>query len=99
MFDVNALDDVIHGRVRLGAMSYLVGANAADFTVLREHLATTDGNLSAHLRKLESAGYVSISKSFRDRKPLTQVAITEAGRTAFVAYLDALSRLIAPRTG
>jgi DNA-binding MarR family transcriptional regulator len=98
VFDVNALDDVIHGRIRLGAMSYLVGADEADFTVLREHLATTDGNLSAHLRKLESAGYVSISKSFRDRKPLTRVAITEAGRTAFVAYLDALSRLIAPRT-
>ena len=96
-FDVNALDDVIHGRVRLGAMSYLMGSGEAEFAVLRERLATTDGNLSVHLRKLEDAGYVEISKSFRDRKPLTRVAVTDAGRKAFVAYLDALSRLIESR--
>jgi DNA-binding MarR family transcriptional regulator len=96
-FDINSLDDVIHGRIRLGAMSYLVGADEADFATLRTHLATTDGNLSVHLRKLEEVGYVAISKSFRDRKPLTRVAITEAGRKAFVAYLDTLSKLIDPR--
>lgn len=96
-FDVNALDDVIHGRVRLGAMSFLMGAGEAEFAVLRERLATTDGNLSVHLRKLEDAGYVEISKSFRDRKPLTRVAVTDAGRKAFVAYLDAFSRLIDSR--
>ena len=96
-FDVNALDDVIHGRVRRGAMSFRVGAGEAEFAVLRERLATTDGNLSVHLRKLEDAGYVEISKSFRDRKPLTRVAITDTGRKAFVAYLDALSALIDPR--
>lgn len=96
-FDANELDDVIHGRIRLGAMSYLVGASEADFAVLRQHLATTDGNLSVHLRKLEDAGYVAISKSFRDRKPLTRVAITTAGRQAFVRYLDALSRLLDPK--
>lgn len=96
-FNVNALDDLIHGRIRLGAMSYLVGAQEADFGALRQHLETTDGNLSVHLRKLEDAGYVEISKSFSDRKPRTRVAITDAGRAAFVTYLDALSRLIDPR--
>lgn len=96
-FNVNALDDVIHGRIRLGAMSYLVGAHEADFGALRQQLETTDGNLSVHLRKLEDAGYVEITKSFQDRKPRTRVAITDAGRTAFVTYLDALSQLIDPR--
>jgi DNA-binding MarR family transcriptional regulator len=93
-FDVNALDDVIHSRVRLGIMAYLVGANAAEFGALRTHLATTDGNLSVHLRKLEEAGYVAIEKRFRDRKPLTSVTLTPAGRAAFVAYLDAIAKLI-----
>ncbi len=93
-FDVNALDDVIHGRVRLGIMAYLVGADTADFSALKAHLATTDGNLSVHLRKLEEAGYVKIAKTFKDRKPLTSVTITTDGRDAFVKYLDSIAKLV-----
>jgi DNA-binding MarR family transcriptional regulator len=93
-FDINALDDVIHGRIRLGVMAYLVGADTADFSALKSHLATTDGNLSVHLRKLEEAGYVTIDKSFKDRKPLTSVKLTRAGRNAFVKYLDAIAKLV-----
>ncbi len=93
-FDINALDEVIHGRVRLGIMAYLVGAGSADFGTLKAKLETTDGNLSVHLRKLEEAGYVTATKSFRDRKPLTEVALTEPGRKAFADYLDALGRLV-----
>jgi len=93
-FDVNALDDVIHGRVRLGIMAYLVGADTADFGALRTHLATTDGNLSVHLRKLEEAGYVKIDKTFKDRKPLTSVTLTKNGRNAFVKYLDSIAKLV-----
>lgn len=93
-FDIHAIDDVIHGRLRLGVMAYLVGAGSADFTTLKKHLQTTDGNLSVHLRKLEEAGYVAIKKSFRDRKPLTEVRLTAAGRAAFVEYLDSMARLI-----
>ena len=91
---VNSLDDVIHGRIRLGVMAYLVGAQTADFNALKTHLATTDGNLSVHLRKLEEAGYVSIDKSFRGRKPVTAVSLTPSGREAFTQYLGALSGLI-----
>ena len=93
-FNIQALDDVIHGRIRLGVMAYLVGAQTADFNALKAHLATTDGNLSVHLRKLEEAGYVSIDKSFRGRKPVTAVSLAPNGREAFTQYLGALSGLI-----
>ena len=69
-FDIGKLDEVIHGRVRLGIVAYLASAEVADFTELKEALQTTQGNLSVHLRKLEEAGYVEIEKSFLGRKPL-----------------------------
>jgi len=93
-FDIGRLDDVIHGRVRLGVMAYLADAEVADFTELKALLDVTQGNLSVHLRKLEEAGYVSIDKSFLDRKPLTRVRITDAGRDAFAAYLEAIGKLV-----
>nr|WP_205690056.1 transcriptional regulator [Caulobacter sp. SLTY] len=93
-FDIEKIDEVIHGRIRLGIMAFLSGADSADFNGLKARLGATDGNLSAHLRKLEDAGYVAIDKSFVDRKPLTKVSLTEAGRKAFTAYLDAMKRLV-----
>jgi DNA-binding MarR family transcriptional regulator len=93
-FDIDAIDEVIHGRLRLGVMAYLAGAESADFTELKARLQATDGNLSVHLRKLEDAGYVAIDKSFAGRKPLTRVKLTEAGRAAFITYLDAMGRLV-----
>ena len=96
-FEINRIDDVIHGRIRLGIMAFLSGAGTADFNTLKARLQATDGNLSAHLRKLEDAGYVAVAKSFVDRKPLTTLALTEAGRTAFTAYLDAIGKLVEGR--
>ena len=96
-FDINRIDDVIHGRVRLGIMAVLSGVDSADFNTLKARLSTTDGNLSVHLRKLEEAGFVEVIKSFQGRKPLTQARMTEAGRKAFVAYLDAMHGLMGPR--
>jgi DNA-binding HxlR family transcriptional regulator len=92
-FDISAIDELIHGRVRLGIMAYLIGAGSADFATLKAKLDTTDGNLSVHLRKLEEAGYVAVTKSFRERKPLTEVALTEPGCKAFADYLHALRKL------
>lgn len=96
-FDIGRIDDVIHGRVRLGIMAVLSGAESADFNTLKARLQTTDGNLSVHLRKLEEAGFVAVTKRFVGRKPLTEAAMTEDGRKAFVAYLDAMAGLVAPR--
>jgi DNA-binding HxlR family transcriptional regulator len=96
-FDIGRIDDVIHGRMRLGIMATLSGVESADFGTLKARLQATDGNLSVHLRKLEEAGYVTVSKRFVDRKPLTEASMTEAGRKAFVAYLDAMAGLVQPR--
>lgn len=92
-FDIGDIDEVIHGRVRLGVMAYLSGADAADFNELKARLDVTDGNLSVHLRKLEDAGFVEVIKSFQGRRPLTRARLTDAGRDAFVAYLNAMARL------
>lgn len=93
-FDIGRLDDVIHGRMRLGIMAYLASAEVADFNELKAALEATQGNLSIHLRKLEEAGYIAIEKSFLGRKPLTRARLTEAGRKAFADYLDAIGRLL-----
>ncbi|MBO9622847.1 MAG: transcriptional regulator [Sphingomonas sp.] len=95
-FDIGQIDDVIHGRMRLGIMAYLADAETADFNELKALLQATQGNLSVHLRKLEEAGYIAIEKSFLNRKPLTRATITSKGRKAFAAYLEALGKLIGP---
>jgi DNA-binding MarR family transcriptional regulator len=93
-FNVGKLDDVIHGRLRLGIMVYLASAEVADFTELKNALGATQGNLSVQLRKLEEAGYVEIEKSFLNRKPLTRARLTAAGRHAFKDYLDVMAKLV-----
>ncbi len=95
--DLGRIDDVIHGRMRLGIMVYLADVDSADFTELKTVLEATQGNLSVHLKKLEEAGYVSIAKSFKDNKPLTRVSITTEGRKAFGVYLEAIGKLIGGR--
>jgi DNA-binding MarR family transcriptional regulator len=96
-YDIGGIDEVIHGRLRLGVMAYLANAEVADFNELKAVLEVTQGNLSVQLRKLEDAGYVAIEKGFLGRKPRTQIRITPAGRKAFAAYLDALGKLIGPQ--
>ena len=93
-FDVGSIDDVIHGRLRLGVMAHLVNAGVADFNELKTVLGATQGNLSVHLRKLEEAGYIEFSKSFVDRVPRTEYRLTRLGRQRLEAYLDHLEALI-----
>lgn len=94
LHDLGRIDEIIHGRIRLGIMVYLADAEVADFTELKNALEATQGNLSIHLKKLEEAGYVAIDKSFVDKKPLTRVRITDAGRDAFRTYVEAIGALI-----
>jgi DNA-binding MarR family transcriptional regulator len=88
------LDPVIHSRIRLAVLSILVSVKEASFSYLKETIETTDGNLSASLSRLEEAGYISIKKSFKGKKPLTTCSITEKGRAAFSDYLKALGTYI-----
>lgn len=93
-FDIGRIDDVIHGRMRLGIVAYLASAEVADFNELRNMLNATQGNLSVHLRKLEDAGYVAIEKRFVGRKPQTLARLTDTGRKAFSDYIAAISKLV-----
>lgn len=93
-FDIAGIDEVIHGRMRLGIVAFLSGAGSADFNTLKARLQTTDGNLSVHVRKLEEAGYVEVDKRIVGRKPLTTVTLTPEGRAAFHAYLDTMAKLV-----
>ena len=88
------LDKVIHERMRLGILSALAANSKLSFTELRDLLATSDGNISVHARKLEEAGYVTCEKSFKGRMPLTEYAITKDGRKALVRYLNHMEALI-----
>lgn len=92
-FNAAALDEVIHGKLRLGIMAYLSAVEQASFTELKQKTDASDGNLSVHMRKLEEAGYVSVEKRFAGRRPLTTLKLTAAGRKAWIAYLDELRRL------
>jgi DNA-binding transcriptional ArsR family regulator len=90
----NDLDKVIHERMRLGIISALAANEKLSFTELKSLLNTSDGNVSVHARKLEEAGYVTCEKSFKGRTPLTEFAITKAGRKALEKYLDHMEALI-----
>lgn len=96
---MHALDRLIHERVRLAIVSALAVNEALAFTDLRRMLATTDGNLSVHARKLEEAGYVECTKSFEGRVPRTDYRLTAAGRQALSRYLDHMNALIQTMRG
>ncbi len=88
------LDRVLEHRVRLQIMSVLVANDSYDFNSLKEILNVTDGNLASNLKALEKEKYLSVSKSFVDRKPNTKYKATEKGRNAFKKHLDALEALL-----
>ena len=94
------LDGLIHDRVRLGILTALAANEVLSFIELREALETSDGNLSVHARKLEEAGYLACTKSFRGRVPHSEYRLTAAGRRAFEKYLDHMEALVrAARSG
>ncbi|NVJ99530.1 MAG: transcriptional regulator [Alphaproteobacteria bacterium] len=93
-YDYRNIDDVIHSRVRLAIMSYLMSAKEADFTELKKALRVSDGNLSTHLSKLEGTGYVSQEKKFVGKKPQTLVSLSPTGEEAFRHYLEGLAAMI-----
>ena len=89
-----ALDQLIHERVRLGIVSALAVNGSMSFTDLKTALNATDGNISAHARRLEEAGYIVCRKSFEGRIPRTDYELTKQGKKELEAYLDHMEALI-----
>ena len=90
---LGALDRVVHEPARLSILTALDGCTSADFLSLRRLTGLTDGNLSSHLSKLEEAGLVRVDKRFVEKKPKTQVQITEGGRRAVQRHWRQLESL------
>lgn len=88
------LDPLLHSQLRLAVMSLLIGLESAEFTFIKEKTNSTAGNLSVQLDKLSEAGYVSIEKSFRGKKPLTTCRVTKKGIKAFEEYVNTLKQYI-----
>lgn len=85
---------MLEHRLRLQIMSVLVTNDVFDFNALKEILNVTDGNLASHIKALEKEKYISVTKTFVDRKPNTKYKATEKGRTSFRKHLDALEAVV-----
>lgn len=88
------LDPLLHSQLRLAIMSILISTEEAEFTYLKETTQATSGNISVQLDKLEKANYITITKSFRDKRPLTTCKITKDGIQAFETYVNHLKTYI-----
>lgn len=88
------IDKLIHEPARLMIMSYLYVADSVDAVFLIRQTGLTWGNLSAHLRRLESAGYIEIKKEFIGKKPHTMISLASGGRSAFEAYRENMKQVL-----
>jgi DNA-binding MarR family transcriptional regulator len=88
------IDQVIHAPARLMVLTYLYVVESADYLFLQRLTGLTWGNLSTHLTRLEEAGYVTISKQFKGKKPHTSVSLTEQGRAAFREYKKSMQQVL-----
>lgn len=88
------LDRVIHEKGRLGIMSLLAASPEVAFTDLRDALAMTDGNLTTHIRTLQEAGYLSVTKAYQNNRPLTTCSLTAQGKKAFADYINLLEQIV-----
>ena len=95
--DLSALaevDRLIHEPARLAVIALLYVVESADFIFLMNQTGLTWGNLSAHMSKLEEAGYIEVVKSFKGKRPNTMLRLTQAGRSAFQAYRQQMKRVL-----
>ena len=94
MADFKQLDPLLHSQLRLAVMSLLIGVDSAEFVFIKEKTGATAGNLSVQLDKLSIAGYISVVKAFKGKKPVTTCSITKVGIAAFENYVNALKGYI-----
>ncbi|MFK8298369.1 winged helix-turn-helix domain-containing protein [Capnocytophaga cynodegmi] len=84
------LNPLLHSQLRLAIMSLLVSEEKADFNRIKEVTQATSGNISVQIGKLEKAGYITVTKSFKDNYPNTELTLTTQGLEAFEEYVEAL---------
>jgi predicted transcriptional regulator len=84
------LDPILHSQLRLAVMSLLISVKEAEFTFIKEKTNATSGNLSVQIQKLKDAGYIDVTKQFKDNYPLTICKITKQGIRAFEEYVNSL---------
>ena len=97
--DFKDLDPILHSQLRLAVVSLLISVKEAEFTFLKEKTNSTAGNLSVQLNKLKEAGYIDITKQFKDNYPQTLCKITRKGIEAFEQYVNALQSYMKPGQG
>ena len=90
------LDPILHSQLRLAVMSLLISVKEAEFTFIREKTVATAGNLSVQVQKLKDAGYIEVTKQFKDNYPQTVCRITEGGVAAFEQYVKNLQSYLKP---
>ena len=88
------LDPILHSQLRLAVVSLLIGVKEAEFTFIREKTNATAGNLSVQVQKLKEAGYIEVTKQFKDNYPQTTCKITPKGIEDFEAYVQALQQYL-----
>lgn len=88
------IDRLVHEPARLMVLAYLFVTESADFVFLANQTGLTLGNLSSHVAKLEEAGYVEVEKTFRGKRPNTQLRLTGPGRAAFAAYRGCMEQAL-----
>lgn len=84
------LDPLLHSELRLAIMSLLISADEAEFPYIKEQTGATAGNLSVQVEKLSAAGYITVEKTFKGKRPCTICRITDVGLKAFETYVKAL---------
>ena len=84
------LDPILHSQLRLAIVSLLIAEEKADFARIKQATKATSGNISVQIQKLETAGYISVTKSFKDNYPNTEITLTHKGLLAFESYVEAL---------
>lgn len=92
------LDPLLHSELRLAVMSLLIGTESAEFPFIKEQTGATAGNLSVQLDKLAAAGYITVEKTFKGKRPCTLCRITPTGLKAFEEYVETLREYLTPNS-
>ena len=92
----NELDPILHSQLRLAIVSLLMSVEVAEFTYIKEQTGSTSGNRSIQITKLKEAGYIEVTKKFRNNYPQTLCSITSLGKQKFTEYVKSLGDYLNP---